>query len=208
MNKPNSEKTGLSISYNAPVTLTFSFCAVIVLLINNYVLADFARTFFSVPGRPPAGFDLHRASDYLRLFSHVLGHSDWSHLLGNLSFILLIGPALEARYGSASLALMMALTALATGVVNICFYETALMGSSGIAFMMIILLPFASHKSRSIPLTFILIAALYVGRELAEGGGNTVSSAAHLAGGLCGGLFGFIMGSSKGSTEAVPQKAA
>jgi len=38
--------------------------------------------------------------DYLRLFSYVLGHRDWLHLMSNFSFVLLIGPVLEEKHRS------------------------------------------------------------------------------------------------------------
>ena len=37
---------------------------------------------------------------YVRLFTHVLGHVDWEHFIGNMMYILLLGPMLEEKYGS------------------------------------------------------------------------------------------------------------
>lgn len=37
---------------------------------------------------------------YVRLFTHVLGHSGFPHLIGNLTLILLLGPALEENTAS------------------------------------------------------------------------------------------------------------
>ena len=47
---------------------------------------------------------------YIRLITHVLGHSDISHYLSNFFLIMLIGPMLEEKYGSQKLIYMMLIT--------------------------------------------------------------------------------------------------
>ncbi|MDR2897794.1 MAG: rhomboid family intramembrane serine protease, partial [Spirochaetaceae bacterium] len=117
----------------------------------------------------------------------------WDHLIGNLSFILLLGPLLEQRYGSGMLVVMICVTAFVTGVLNVCFFTTGLLGASGIAFMMILLASFTNMEKNEIPLTFIIIVLLFMGREVAGiFSRNDIAEFAHLVGGLCGSLFGFI----------------
>ncbi len=189
------KRAGLRISYNAPVTLTFSIWAVVLLAANQLLLPGLIGAFFTAPGRTGAEmtFDLTNALDYIRLFTHVLGHQDWSHLLGNISFILLLGPLLEERYGSAMLTLMIVITALVTGVLNVCFIPRPMLGASGVAFMMILLSSFTAISKHQIPLTFLLVLVLFMGRELATGfQDKDVASLAHIVGGLCGSLFGFL----------------
>lgn len=131
----------MKIRYNAPVTLTFSFIAVIVLILENifssFSYVNFINYLFSVPGREQ--FSFFNPIDYFRLVSHILGHADWAHLIGNLSFILLLGPTLEEKVGSAKLLLMILMTAFFTGLLNVLFFKTGLMGASGIVFMLILL---------------------------------------------------------------------
>ena len=189
------KKAKLKIVYNAPVTLTFSLAAVLLLVLNQFALNGLIDTFFTVPGKigSEMAFTVSNPLDYVRLFTHVLGHGDWNHLLGNLSFILLLGPLLEERYGSPMLVLMISITALVTGVVNVCFFARPMVGASGIAFMMILLSSFTAISKHQIPLTFLLVFVLYVGRELASSVlDENVSYVAHIAGGLCGSLFGFL----------------
>lgn len=189
------KKARLRIIYNAPVTLTFSIATVILLALNQFALRGLVSTFFMVPGKigSELAFDWTSWLDYIRLFTHAFGHSDWNHLLGNLSFILLLGPLLEERYGSPMLVLMMSITALVTGVLNVCFIPRPMMGASGITFMMILLSSFTAISKHQIPLTFLLVLVLYMGREFATGFQNQdVASLAHIAGGLCGSLFGFL----------------
>ncbi len=186
----------LRVTYNAPVTLTFALISAAVLLLDSTLLRhSLIPAVFTAPGGPQSEvpFRVQAPLDYLRLLFHIFGHSDWNHLISNMAFILLLGPTLEDRYGSAALALMTGVTALVTGVLNACFAPTPMVGSSDIAFMMILLASFTSLSKNEIPLSFLLILALYIGRELAgftPAGG--IATAAHIAGGLCGSLFAFL----------------
>lgn len=203
-------KKGFKLSYNAPVTLNFSLCCVFILLIDHYLTGGkIVPLLFAVPGNnsSPSPFDWTIPLSYLRLFTHVLGHADISHLLGNLSFILLLGPLMEERYGSLRLALMMALTALMTGLINAIFLTSSLTGASGIAFMLIILASLCTLSRHTLPFSFILVLAVYIARELLSPPANNVSTIAHVAGGLCGAIFGFIISpkqsKAKGFTESL-----
>ena len=84
---------------------------------------------------------------YVRFFTHVLGHAGWSHYIGNMMYILLLGPMLEEKYGSVRLVAVMAVTALVTGLINnLLFGNVALCGASGIVFAFILLTSFTSFK--------------------------------------------------------------
>ena len=177
------------LSYNAPVTLTFSIFCALILLMDKLLQYHLIPAVFTAPGAP---FDYHSPLNFLRLFTHVLGHADWGHFLGNFSFILLLGPLMEERYGSPMLALMMTITALVTGVINACLIPSPLVGASGIVFMMIILASATSFESGQIPLTLILVLIIYLGGEVYSAlyVDDNVSQLAHIAGGVCGAFFG------------------
>ena len=134
--------------------------------------------------------------DYFQLFSHAIGHQDWAHLLGNFSFILLIGPMLEEKYGSANLLKMMLLTALITGLLNVLLFQSGLRGASGIVFMLILLSSVVNVRRGEIPLTFVLVVLLFLGREITSiFRQDNISQFAHILGGICGGFFGFYQNS-------------
>jgi len=170
--------------YNAPAVLTFSILAILFCLIN-------ADNWCAVPGR--GRFSINDPMDYLRLLTHVLGHGGWPHLFGNLTFILLLGPILEDRYGTGDITLMILATALVTGLVNIIFSPHYLLGASGIVFMLIILASIVNIRGGSIPLTFILVAIIFIGKEVSDGllKPDNVSQLTHIIGGLVGAIFGF-----------------
>lgn len=181
----------MKIRYNAPTTLTFTFLSGLVLLLSGTLLPSLTQTWFSTP----APFRANQAQDYVKLFTHVLGHANIEHYLSNFSFILLLGPILEASYGSLSLFLMMLATAVITGILNVFLFPTTiLLGASGIVFMMILLASFTNFNKGEIPLTFILVMVLYLGKEVwsALANKDNISQFAHVLGGLSGSFFGFI----------------
>ena len=179
----------LRIRYNSPVVLTIAFLSAITLLIDQVSGNTFIRAFFVLPPTFDAGSFL----SWLKLVTYVVGHASWAHLIGNFAFILLIGPVLEEKYGSLPLLLMMLVTALATAVLNILLVHTGLLGASGIVFMLILLSSFTNIRQGEIPITFLLVIALYLVREFVNSlAPDTVSQLAHIAGGIIGGLFGFL----------------
>lgn len=179
--------TSIRLHYNAPVILTFSIICVVVFMLNE-LFNDQLSYWFSVGG----SFHFKDITEYPRLFLHPIGHVDTQHLLGNLTFILLLGPVIEEKYGPRSLLIMMMITALLTAVLNILFFNSGLMGASGIVFMLILLISFVNVKQGQIPITFILVFAIYVGAEIYNSFQNdNISQFAHIIGGLCGSFFGF-----------------
>ncbi len=188
------------VRYNAPVILTFALVSSCAMLIAQLVGMGFMQSFFMVPGNT-YGFNFF-SLDFYKLFSHAIGHGGWEHLVGNFTFILLIGPILEEKYGSSNLLFMMLVTALVTGIINVLFFSTALLGASGIVFMLIVLISFTNIKGSEIPITLVVIILLFLIKEIiGMFQQNDISETAHLIGGAFGGIFGFFFG-KKGRTES------
>lgn len=180
------------IHYNAPVTLTFSFLALGVLLLGMLTNQNSTRFLFS-----NYGTSFLDPFQYVRLFSHVLGHVNWEHYSGNFLIILLLGPMLEEKYGSKVILEMIVITAFVTGLLNILLFDTALLGASGIVFMMILLSSFANAEMGRIPLTLVIVVIIFIGKEVISGimMQDNISQVTHIIGGLCGGIFGYRKGS-------------
>ena len=188
----------LRITYNAPVVLTFAIAAVAAFVVTQVAPAT-QQWFASYP-------HVEGARSYVGLFSHILGHASWEHLIGNFMLILLIGPILEERHGSIQLLIMILVTALVTGLANLAFGHNPVLGASGIAFMMILLASMANVRGGEVPLSFIAVALIYLGGELVRSFNNDqVSHMAHLVGGSVGAVFGFIAAKPK---QAKAQKTA
>lgn len=131
---------------------------------------------------------------YIRFFTHVLGHSGWSHYIGNMSYILLLGPMLEEKYGSQKLLEVIGITALVTSLVNyILFPGIALCGASGIVFAFILLTSFTSFREGELPITVILVALVFIGQQVYEGLflHDNISNLSHILGGIVGAAIGY-----------------
>lgn len=176
------------IRFNAPAVLGFVIASLAVLALDA-LTAGFSTTKLFCVYRSrlldPLG--------YLRLFGHVLGHADLRHWIGNMTLILVLGPMLEEKYGSKHLLLSIAATALISGLVHCALSDGALLGASGIVFMMIMLSSLAGMESGTVPLTMIFVAVIYIGGEIVNGIllRDGVSQLTHIVGGICGTVIGF-----------------
>jgi membrane associated rhomboid family serine protease len=180
----------MKLHYNSPVILTYTLVSVFLLAIDPLFTRALSTSILVVQ----PGASLIEIQTWVGIFGHVMGHADWNHLLANFAIILLIGPILEEKYGSGRLLSMIFFTALATGLIVVFFFREALIGASGVAFMMILLGSFANAKTGRIPLTFILVAFIYLGREVfAAIEEDHISQMAHIIGGVLGSGFGFII---------------
>ena len=185
----------LVIRFNSPVVLTFALLSLAALgldaLTGGYTTSKFFCVYRS---------SLTDVTTYIRFFGHVLGHSGYQHYMGNMLLLLLVGPALEEKYGSNSITMTILVTALVTGLVQFIFFpSSALLGASGIVFMMIVLSSFTEMKKGGIPVTLILVVIFYLGGEIMDGirGSDSVSQLTHIVGGICGMVFGFSFKGSK-----------
>ena len=179
----------MRIKYNSPVILTYAILCMGVLVINNGFHMPVIRAYFTAY----PGLDFSKPVQIFRLVSHIVGHAGWNHLLGNFTIILLVGPLLEEKYGSFKLFEMIFVTALITGLVNAFFFSTGLMGASGIAFMLVLLASISNIKAGEIPLTFIIVAVLFLGNEIIGSlRPDGISQSAHLIGGFMGAAYGLL----------------
>lgn len=183
------------VSFNSPVVLTFSIICLAALLLDFLTKGWANKTLFSV----------YRSSflnpfTYFRLIGHVFGHADWEHFLGNITLILVVGPLLEEKYGSWNIGAIMFSTALVTGLVHILLFpNTMLLGASGIVFAFILLSSITSIKDGSIPMTFILVAVIYIGEQIFQGlfVKSNISNLTHIVGGVLGASFGYVMNKNR-----------
>lgn len=196
MDTMNSGKSrSLRITFNAPVVLGFVAVCVVATAANYITNGAANRLLFSTYRS-----SLLHPLTYVRLVGHVFGHSGWDHLVANMSYILLLGPLLEEKYGSGTLAAVIALTGITTGLVNsLLFGNIALCGASGVCFAFILLSSVTSFRDGEIPLTFILVAMLFLGQQIMEGIfiRDNISQLAHVLGGLVGAGVGFLLGGRK-----------
>ena len=184
-------KKGLKISINSPVVLGFSAICLIALVLSIVTKETTNKLLFMTYHS-----SLTNPLTYLRFFTHVFGHSGVEHFMGNITYILLLGPLLEEKYGSKLLIQSIVITAFITGIVNyILFPNIALCGASGVVFTFILLSSFTGFKDRAIPLTFILVAAIFLGQQVYEGImlKDNISNLSHVLGGVVGSAMGYLL---------------
>lgn len=190
-----SERRKLKVSFNSPVILSFTILCFFAMILN-FITRGFANQIF---------FSVYRSSllsplTYVRFFGHVLGHAGWSHFFGNITLILVVGPLLEEKYGSANMLFVILATAFTTGIVHFIFFPgIMLLGASGVVFALILLSSFTCVKEGEIPLTFILVAVIYIGQQVYEGifVQDNVSNLTHILGGMVGAALGYVMNKNK-----------
>ena len=183
------KKRSIRFQYNAPVIVSFALLSALALGINVLTGGKANKLLFCVYRCP-----LRDALCYPRFFLHVLGHAGYSHYINNMLLLLVIGPAMEEKHGSKKILIFIVVTALVTGLAQFIFFPgSALMGASGVVFMLIMLASLAGADEGAIPITLLLVAALYLGGEILSGVTKTdeISQFAHILGGVCGVVFGF-----------------
>lgn len=176
------------LQYNSPVVLTFALVSLIALWLGKLTDGWTTQYLFSVWHSSLADI-----LTYPRMILHVLGHTDYSHYIGNMMMILVVGPGLEEKYGSRNLLNAILITALVSGVIHWVFFPgSALLGASGIVFMMIVMASLAGMRDGRIPITLILVLVLYLGGEIVDGIvlRDNVSQLTHVVGGICGAFLG------------------
>ena len=177
------------ITFNSPVVLGFVFVSFAVMAANYLTAGRLNEILFMTYHSP-----LTSPLTYVRFFTHVLGHSGWSHYIGNMMYILLLGPMLEEKYGSEKILEVIGITALVTGLLNyFLFWNVALCGASGVVFAFILLTSFTSFREEEIPLTVILVALIFLGQQVYEGIflQDNISNLSHIAGGVVGAVIGY-----------------
>ena len=88
------------------------------------------------------------------------------------------------------------MTALVSGFLQcVLFPSSALLGASGIVFMLIMLSSLAGSRNGSIPITLILVGALYLSQQVYDilFVQDNVANFMHIFGGACGTVFGFAV---------------
>lgn len=142
------KKRSITILYNSPVILTFALLSLLALGLGKLTDGWTTQNLFCVYRSPLTDW-----LTYPRFFLHVLGHPDFAAYCSNIVMLLVVGPTAEERFGGKRILLAIALTALVTGLVLWFFFpNSALMGASGVVFMLIVLASFAGSapaRSRS-----------------------------------------------------------
>ncbi len=190
------------ITFNSPVVLTFVVASLGVMVLN-YLTAGYSNKLLFMTYHSP----LSSPMTFIRFFTHVLGHAGWEHYIGNMMYMLLLGPILEEKYGSRAIIEVMLVTAVVTGIFTWLFFPNiALCGASGIVFAFIMMTSFTGFREGEIPLTVILVAVIFIGQQVYEGlfMQDNISNMGHILGGIVGAAAGYLL--NKKSVKELPDQ--
>ncbi len=187
----SSSKAKIVITFNSPAVLCFVAICLLAMGLN-WLTGGWTNSHI---------FSVYRSSlldplTYIRMVGHVFGHSGWSHFMNNMMYILILGPLLEEKYGTRQLVEVILITAVVTGIAHVILQgSSALLGASGVVFAFILLASLVNFQSGNIPLTFILVAVLYIGTQIYQGIfiRDNVSNLTHIIGGIVGTGCGFAL---------------
>ncbi len=180
------------IRWNSPVVLWFTVLSGVILLLNTFTNGTLIAHYFTI----------YRSSFsdpllYLRLFTHVLGHANYTHYANNMLLFLLVGPLLEEKYGSKKLLSIILTVAFVTGFIHILISpKTGLLGASGVVFSFVLLSSVTgTKKNNDIPLTLLIVATIYIIQQIYQAVtlNNNVSYLTHMIGGSIGAVYGLAM---------------
>ena len=190
------------ITFNSPVVLTFVVVSLVVMVLN-YLTAGYSNKLLFMTYHSP----LSSPMTFIRFFTHVFGHAGWSHYIGNMMYMLLLGPILEEKYGSRAIIEVMLVTAVVTGIFTWLFFPNiALCGASGIVFAFIMMTSFTGFREGEIPLTVILVAVIFIGQQVYEGLflQDNISNMGHILGGIVGAAARYLL--NKKSAKELPDQ--
>ena len=196
--------------WSAPVVTVYAAICLMVMIVYTALPEDLARgmmTWFRLPSHDyleviekskefllkDASFDYLELRKYLSFLTNAFGHANWGHFNGNLALLILVGMQTEQHYGSLRVFALAIFTALAISIIQFFFVGVALIGASGVIFLLIALSFFADYDDERIPVESIFLGIYFVGREAIRSfSGDEVSQLAHLIGLVIGIVYGYL----------------
>ncbi len=200
------KKNPKHLIFDSPVVLSFVLIS-LVIFIADCASSSFVSSFLACrASKGEVPFNFSSFIDYIRLILYVFGYHSSSDFFITMMVLLLLGPLIEERYGSSIFSLMIFVTSLSGGVLTATLSSENLLGSKGIAFMLIILSFLSEFSKGYIPasclLSFILFfmdgfIGLKSDMHFSDFTQYSVKVLVLLASGISGSLFGFLASPKK-----------
>lgn len=207
-----AKKNSYKIKFDSPFSISFSVISFAIFILDLLTKGKLISSLFTCLGSKVSEnpFNFKSAVCWLSVIFHEFGTSSWNSLFINLSFILLIGPALEIKYGIPVLSLMTFISSLVTGVLTATICPVPVTGCESIIFTLIILASLTEFTKKNIPLSWILIFVFFlsyqfISSEKAALNIKLLPVLIKLIGGITGSLFGFMVAPKK---KSEPKKKA
>lgn len=190
-------KLGFKITQDGKISCTFALIYALLFVINELILKGKlnAMVFNSptaVGGDRP--FIVSDFMSYLRILLYPFSTQDLNLFMISGTLICMFGPAMEERYGSVIIAIMMAVSTVFSGVLTACFCKASAYGPLSIIYMLMFLNAFFNLSKKKVPLSFIIecVFIILVDAVMLHNPNGVVGVIVGIAGGLCGSLFAFL----------------
>ena len=200
-----SKKNSFHITFNAPFTITFCLISLAVFLLDFFIfknhMIEAAFTCKAHSGKAP--FNFTTPLDYITILTHCFGTTDIISLLINMVLLLIMGPAVEERYGSPLLILMSFIAVLLTGVLTACISSTPVTGAASLVLLFIFLSSIQAFQKKQLQFSWMLVIAFYIAKDIIKGPFGKdfldllMPILINLLAGIAGSLFGFLSAPKK-----------
>jgi GlpG protein len=194
------------LTVEAPVIVAYCLLCITIHILNLTVLRG-----ISFQMGVDSEMDPWNLLQYIRFLTHILAHDSIGHLKGNMTNLLLVGPAAEASFGHRVIVQVIVTVAISSAMTHLIVgrYNSRQLGATGVVFAMILLNSLVSAKSGKIPVSFVLTSVLWLGDEAWKlfFSNDGISHSAHLTGGLIGTLYGFRRSEATWNKEESEQTA-
>ncbi len=212
-----AKKSSYKFVVDAHVSLVFCIaCSLVFILDSSFFRGKLTESVFTCPGAKVAvpAFNFKAPLDYLRMLLFCLGNGSWEEFFFSVVIILLLGPAMETRYGSGIFALMAFISILVSGVMTVCISPYAVTGSASIVFTLVILSSLQEFNRKKIPaswaglLAVAVCAQLYFNSRARNAVGFIqvmtfgIPVFIQMIAGICGSIFGFLVLPKKKNSRA------
>lgn len=193
--KKTKSKIKMKLNYDAPVTIIFTLLSVLLFVLDWFLLKNKLNSTILITPTCDGEFQFSFKSffSYLRLFLYVFGSGEALSFFAKLVIISLLGSAMEERYGSMVIGIMIFVATIFTGVLSACCCKLPFSGSDAVVFMLILLDMLFHISKKAISVSSALATCLFIACQFIQKNPNgTVGVLIILAGGLCGSLFAFM----------------
>lgn len=212
-----AKKSSYKFVVDAHVSLIFCMVCTLVFILDSFFLkGKMTESVFTCPGAKGAvpAFNFKAPLDYLRMFLFCLGNASWEEFFFFVAVILLLGPAMETRYGPQMFGLMAFISIFVSGVMTACISPYAVTGPASLVFTLVILSSLQEFNKRKIPASWAGLLVAAVCAELFFNSKNRNASGfvqvmtfgipvfIQMIAGICGSIFGFLVLPKKRSTRS------
>jgi len=190
-------KLGFKVIQDGRTSCTFALIYIVFFVLDTLILKGKLNAVLLSSPTAAGGdrpFVVSEFMSYLKILLYPFSTQDGNLFMISVALICMFGPAMEERYGSIIIAIMMVVSTVFSGVLTACFCKHSASGPLSIIYMLLFLNAFFNFSKKKIPLSFIfeVVFIILIDLLLYHNPNGVVGVIVGIAGGLCGSLFAFL----------------